>query len=279
MKKYITFFIISLVSVLMTSCVEDDVYVGPSTIGSIAFTPAAPTSTDAVVVTASITGLQAVKSAKLNYSVNKGTATAIDMTASGTTYSASIPAQADKSEVTFSITVVNAAGLTTTSDTKNYTVGDPPTDFTQLVLNELYGAAATDDGKFIELYNKSDRPIKLIGVTIQKDKELAWTGIDGETVPAHGYFVILGAKSSTPRGISTGFSAKKNVLVELFDPSGNSIDKFQRGDEGTGWGNTSLSAVTGSWSRCPDGTGKFKITDPSQGTANPATGTDDSTVK
>lgn len=263
----------------MTSCVKDDIYVGPSTISAIAFTPTAPTSDDAVAVTATITGLQSVTSAKLMYSVNNGTANTVDMSGSGSTYSATIPAQADKSEVSFTITVINAAGLTTTSDAKSYTVGDLPTDYTQLVLNELYGAAATDNAKFIELYNKGSKQIKLKGITIQKDKALAWTGIDGEVIPAHGYFVILGAKASTERGITTGFSAKKNVIVELFDPSGNKLDTFQRGDEDTGWGNTSLTAVTGSWSRCPDGTGKFKITDPTQGTANPTTGTDDATVK
>jgi hypothetical protein len=278
MKKNIIYLLVSLACVLMTSCVEDKMYEGPATISSIKFTPSAPTSNDNVVVKAKIEGLQSITSAQVVYTVNGGSSNSVNMSLSDSTYSATIPAQADKAVVVFKIVAVNSADYTATSDSKTYTVGNPAADYTKLVLNELYGAASTDDGKYIELYNNSAFAISLTGVTIQKDGALAWTGIDGESVPAKGYFVILGAKGSTLRGISTGFSAKKNVLVKLFDPSGNAIDTFQRGEEGTGWGNTSLTAVTGSWSRCPDGTGKFKITDVSQGTANPTTGTDDTTI-
>ena len=89
-----------------------------------------------------------------------------------------------------------------------------------------------DEEKFFELYNGSDFPIKLTGVTINKDEELTWTGIDGEVVPSKGFFAIIGGKKTTPRGFSSGFSAKKSVLIELFDNKGNKIDSFQRGEDG-----------------------------------------------
>ena len=147
-----------------------------------------------------------------------------------------------------------------------------------MVLNELYGAGA-DAEKFIELYNNGDTPIKLKDVTIKKDEELAWTGIEGEVVAPHSHFAIVGAKGTTPRGFSSGFSSKKNVLIELYSPEGTKLNTFQRGEKGDGWGKVSLAAVTKSWSRCPDGTGKFMQADPTQGKANPATGTEDETVK
>ena len=58
----------------------------------------------------------------------------------------------------------------------------------------------------------------------------------------------------------------------------NLLDKFQRGEEDTGWGNQSLAKVTGSWSRVPDGSGQWKITDPTCGALNATSGDDDPTV-
>ena len=75
-------------------------------------------------------------------------------------------------------------------------MGDPATDWTKLQFNEVCGAGA-DEEKFFELHNGTDFPIKLTGVTINKDEELTWTGIDGEVVPAHGVFAIIGGKGTT----------------------------------------------------------------------------------
>ena len=276
MKKILYAFM--LVSTLaLTGCVKDNVYEGPSTIDKVSIAPAAPTSIDEIVVTATVSGLQNVSSATLRYTIN-GAANTIDMQGNGKTYTATIPAKPDGTKITYAVSVTNEAGFTTVSDEKEITVGDPPVDFSKLVLNELFGAADTDEGKYIELYNKGDYPIKLKGVTINKDEGLAWTGIDGEVVPAHGYFSIVGAKNSTPRGISSGFSAKKSVLIELIDPNGNVIDKFQRGEKGDAWGNQSLTNNKKTWSRCPNGTGKFMIADGTLGQKNPDTGEADDTV-
>ena len=154
-----------------------------------------------------------------------------------------------------------------------------PTDDGGIVLNELYGAASADKDKFIELYNSSGKEVTITGYTIQKDGGLAWTAPEGTKIAAKGFLAIIGAKGSTPDGFSSGFSAKKSVLVQLFDDKGTVIDTFQRGEEGTGWGNTSLDAVSGSWSRVPDGTGKFQITaTPTPGVANSTDATVDDTV-
>ena len=273
MKKI--FFISAAVLLALTGCVKDEMFKGPSTIDKVVFSPEAPTSITPVQVTANVTGLQAVTSATLNY--NGGS---VNMTGSGTSFTATIPAMEDGAEVNFTIVVNNEAGFTTTSDKYSYKVGDPAPDWTKLRLNEVYGAGA-DEEKFFELYNSGDFPIKLNGVTINKDEELTWTGIDGEVVPAKGFFAIIGGKGTTERGFKSGFSAKKSVLIELFDTKGNKIDTFQRGDkmDSGEWG-ASLPNNNGSWSRIPDGSGKWMITDTfTPGTANSTAGKDDPDVK
>ena len=264
-----------------TGCmVKDEVYKGPTSIDKVAFEPAAPTSITPVTVTATVSGLQKVTKATLTYN-----GTDVEMTGNGTTYTGTIPAQADGTEVKFKVTVVNEAELTTVSEEYTYKVGDPATDWTKLKLNELSGAGS-DEEKYIELYNDSDFPIKLTGVTIAKDEayeqdKLAWTGNSENVIPAKGFFVLVGAKGTTPNGFATGFSPKKNVLMELFAPDGTRLDYFQRGEKGEkGWGNTSLDNNSGSWSRIPDGTGAWKKTDTlTPGAANAADGTADPDVK
>ena len=277
MKKIQLAFMLLATILLATSCVKDNVYEGPSSIDAVTMTPEAPTSFDDVVITVTVSGLQAVKTATLNYTAGTTTGS-LPMNGSGNTYSATIPAQPDGTKVTYTVVVVNEADFTTTVE-KDYTVGDKPSDFTKLVLNELFAAADTDEGKFIELYNNGDDPIKLKDVVIKKDEQEAWKGLADEVIMGHSYFTIVGAKGTTPRGLSSGFSNKKSVLIEVYDPNNNLVDKFQRGEKEDAWGNQSLSKVTGSWSRCPNGTGKFMITDAtSLGAKNPDTGTEDPTV-
>ena len=260
----------------LTGCVKDEVYKGPTNIDKVAFEPAAPTSVTPVTVTVTVSGLQAVKEATLKFG-NEAQVMTPDN--SGKMFKGTIPAMPDGTEVSFTITIVNEANFTTVSDPYTYKVGDPATDWTKLKLNEVYGAGA-DDEKFFELYNASDFTIKLTGVTINKDEGLTWTGIDGEEVPAHGFFAIVGGKGTTPRGFSSGFSAKKSVIVELFAPDGTKVDTFQRGDkdESGAWG-VKLPEITDSWQRIPDGTGNWAIASPTCGEANAASGTDDPDVK
>ena len=278
MKKIQLALMLMATMLLATSCVEDKVYEGPSKIEAVSMMPEAPTSFDDVVVTATVSGLQAVKTATLNYKAGT-TSENLPMSGNGNTWSATIPAQPDGTKVTYTVTFVNEAGYTTVSPEKEYTVGDKPSDFSKLVLNELYAAADADSEKFIELYNNGDDPIKLKDVIIKKDENEVWKGLAGEVIMGHSYFTIVGAKGTTERGISSGFSNKKSVLIELYDPNNNLVDKFQRGEKEDAWGNQSLAKVTGSWSRCPNGTGKYMITDVTTlGAKNPESGTEDPTV-
>ena len=278
MKKIQLAVLLLATMLLAASCVKDNVYEGPSSIDAIVMSPEAPTSFDDIVITATVSGLQAVKSATLNYKAGS-TAGSLPMSGSGSTWTATIPAQPDGTKVIYTVVVVNDADYTTVSPEKDFTVGDKPSDFTKLVLNELYAAADADSEKFIELYNNGDDPIKLKDVVIKKDESESWRGLAGEVIMGHSYFTIVGAKGTTERGLSSGFSNKKSVLIELYDPNNNLVDKFQRGEKEDGWGNQSLTKVTGSWSRCPNGTGKFMITDVTTlGAKNPDTGAEDPTI-
>lgn len=274
MKKIMLVLAAALFTV--TGCMVDQVYQGPTSIDKVAFDPAAPTSVTPVTVTVTVSGIQAVTTATLKFG-NEAQVMTPDN--SGKMFKGTIPAMPDGTEVSFTITIVNEANFTTVSDPYTYKVGDPATDWTKLKLNEVYGAGA-DDEKFFELYNASDFTIKLTGVTINKDEGLTWTGIDGEEVPAHGFFAIVGGKGTTPRGFSSGFSAKKSVILELFAPDGTKVDTFQRGDkdESGAWG-VKLPEITDSWQRIPDGTGNWAIASPTCGEANAASGTDDPDVK
>lgn len=275
MKKLTLF--AAILTLGFTACVEDKTYEGPASISNITYSPTTVTPDDDVTVTATITDLQSVTSAKLQYKVGNGNYTAVNMTADKSTYTGIIPKQADKAEVTFYVEAVNEAGITGKSQEMKYTVGAEPVDYTQLVLNEL-NSSGSDDEKYIELYNNSNVKIDLEGVTINKDEELTWTGKSGQTIDPQGYFVILGAKGTTPDGFNSGFSGKKSVLIELFAPDGSLLDKFQRGEKGSAWGDQTLTDVTKtatpSFSRCPNGNGEWKLAEKTQGTKNPDTGVD-----
>ncbi len=291
MKTIKLAFALIIAALAMTACVEDKVYEGPNTIEAVSIAPDAPTSFDNVVVTAKVSGLLSVTKAVLEYTID-GKNTVVEMIGDGNTYTATIPAQPDGTKVNYAVIITNEAGYTSTVE-KDYTVGDKPSDFTKLVINEVCGTGGDGD-KYLELYNNGDDPIKLKGVVIKKDEaDDVWVGEDGEVIMGHGFFVIAGAKKvlgeggsgPNPRPMTKGLSAKKNVLMEVYDPNGNLVTKFQRGDAGEeGWGNG--SAYNGmsytenkqTWSRCPNGTGLFMVAPGSKGTKNPDEGEEDLTV-
>ena len=108
---------------------------------------------------------------------------------------------------------------------------------------------------------------------------MCWTAPKGATIPGNGFFQIVGAKNTTETGFSSGFSSKKSVIIELFDADGKKLDTFQRGEKGSEWGGESLDNNKGSWSRIPDGTGKFMMTETiTLGKANAKEGKEDPKV-
>ena len=194
MKTIKLAFALIIATLAMTACVEDKVYEGPNTIEAVSIAPDAPTSFDDVVVTAKVSGLLKVTKAVMSYSVDGDFVEEVEMVGNGNTFTATIPAQEDGTKVNYTVTITNEAGFTSTVE-KDYTVGDKPSDYTKLVINEVYGAGA-DGEKYLELYNNGNDPIKLQGVVIRKDEaDDVWVGEAGEIIMGHGYFCIVGAKN------------------------------------------------------------------------------------
>lgn len=151
-------------------------------------------------------------------------------------------------------------------------VTEPPVvvDYTQLVLNEINGTAATDPEKYIELYNKGAVAINLNGVQLTYGGAVTWTGDATQDIAPDGYFVVLGTKKGTNPGsmMSEGLSAGKNIKVQLLSPEDTALQTFQRGD-GLGGSTTPTDQ---DFSRVTNGTGIFYYT-PSVGTKGTTNGT------
>ena len=160
----------------------------------------------------------------------------------------------------------------------NEVTGKDTVDYSKLVINEANAVAATDSAKFVELYNGGDKDIPLKGVYINRTDEtglveLTWSGIDGEVVPAKGFFVIQGTKNAMERSMIKGLSAKKGVKLEVFGPDDASITSVQHGILTDATAKTKIQ--TGIWARIPDGGAWKNVTNETPGKANDATGAQD----
>lgn len=262
--------------VVMASCVKDEPYYG-ITISGISYTPKAMTDVNDVTVTANIASFYDMK-ATLYYTLNEDERiNEVPMTLDEATklYTAVIPAQPNDTKVVFFVKAVSEK-MVVTSESKDYTVGAVPPDYSVLVLNELNG---TD--KFIELYNMGDMDLPLRGMYIEKDaKKIVWTANENVIAPAHGllllYSVDVCGEGDPHEGydenliFDSGLSPKKTLKIELFMPDGETRDLFTRGTD-ENWGTTITDVTPNSYSRTPDG-GEWKLTEPTPGTANPATG-------
>ncbi|MFW9795458.1 MAG: hypothetical protein ACFFE2_00360 [Candidatus Thorarchaeota archaeon] len=89
--------------------------------------PASPASTDAVTVSADIQDVSGVASAVLQYKVDGGAWNNVTMTSVGTTYSATIPSQADGVTVTYRIVAYDTVGNEAVSGEFSYNVEDVAT--------------------------------------------------------------------------------------------------------------------------------------------------------
>ena len=155
-------------------------------------------------------------------------------------------------------------GGSVTSKEGSYTVGVIPIDFTPLKLNELNG-----NDKFIEIINTGSAPINIKGIKILKDTKDVWTGPNRDLAP--GAFLLLYSEDVVVSGgaqegydselvFASGLSAKKAVRVQLNDPVGNALDDFNLV--------TVAKTAPASYSRVPDGSGKWFYTPATPGAKN-----------
>lgn len=159
-----------------------------------------------------------------------------------------------------------------------------------LVLNECCGVATP--GKFVELYNPSDKAVSLEGCKMYKGDDAAvgefvvWVGQKGMEIEAKGFLALDADGAYIPEDTNkrtplndqvyetnfmTGFSPKKSVQFRLVSAEGVELDKFARGaaDPETGfWGVKLTETLNASYSRVPDGTGEWVLAAPTKGTKN-----------
>ncbi|MCB9068570.1 MAG: lamin tail domain-containing protein [Calditrichae bacterium] len=98
---------------------------GAPVVENVAFSPAQPTASDAVTVTAEAVDTDgSIASATLNYSVNGGVTLSVTMeNTSGNTWSGEIPAQLNAALVQFSVTAIDNEGKSASNSGNFYVVG------------------------------------------------------------------------------------------------------------------------------------------------------------
>lgn len=250
--------------ILFTSCIKDQMYGGAS-IDEVKNT-VAYTANDAVTVTAKVSALVPVKEVKLVWTTNpRSQGTPVPMVEANGTWMGKIPAQPLDTEVSYYVEAATESS-SVRSNVVKYVVGATPINYSGLILSELNG-----NDKYIELANKGTEEIPLDGVYIEKDGGKNWpresVALTSVTSIKPGEFVVLYSSEKVdkiPAGwpedllFDSGLSAGKAVRVQLFDPSGKSIDDFNLKDFKT--------AAPAAYSRNKDG--KWYFAEGTPGTEN-----------
>ena len=163
--------------------------------------------------------------------------------------------------VVFSTGTIYVEGVCDGDNSKGTVKKDGPVLTGSVVINEVNG-----NGKYVELHNLTDQPVDITGWKLEKDEKLVWTASDASqcTLAAHAYLVIDFVKGSeNPKEAASGISAGKSVKVELKNAAGGCVDVFTRGSEP--WG-SAISSCSDSFGRTPDGSGPWKLIEPTPGT-------------
>ena len=225
MKKIALF---AALAFALVSCVEDKIYDGVTVSGlqnTIAYN-----EDDAVTVTANVASLVDITKVELKYKLGSAAEATAQMTSTSKgVYTGTIPGAVEGTKVTYRVAAYTA-NTSTVSTEASYTVGEVPIDYSGLILNELNG-----NDKFIELYNKGKDDIRIKGVFIAKDSNVAepvWTAPSEIIKP--GEYVLLYSEDvqadhpevAEDHIFHSGLSAKKAVRIQLLDPKGNTIDDF-----------------------------------------------------
>jgi len=101
----------------------------------------------------------------------------------------------------------------------------------KLFLNEVNGTGGVDQldaNKYVELYNSTDADISLNNFVMEYGGKETWRGRAEDVVPAKGYKLIQGTKTTYP-GMSQGLSCRNaNVNLSLLDADGNVVDYYEK---------------------------------------------------
>lgn len=257
---------------LTVSCTKDEVFNAPLFKG----VDVESAGGDALVFSAEVIDDNGIQTVEVYYKVGD----AADFTAKalvkgeGDHYSAEVSGLGSDVMVYYYYKAVNVKALETfepkdaPTTTFQYEMGG--VDYKALVLNEIWAGGPTDAEKFVELYNKSNYDLDISDVWFERDEDGEVGRVPEGTILKAGAYYILGTKNNTENpndpndpydnSISKGFSAKKSVRFIVWDPLGNEIDRFERGDmDALGGGISDLAP--GSFCRIPNGTGDWKVVD------------------
>lgn len=275
MKKILllsTLFVVFFV----TSCVKDEIFVGPASIDYVKMNPAAPASTDNAEIRAKITDLKGIASVKLFYKAMD--AVKFDSTEmllkDSSIYIGSIPAHAKDVKVQYYIKTTNTDNLTTVypkdapEKLASYTVG--ASNIITLYVNEVFSDGTKDatDPDWFEIYNASEIDVDINGYQIYDEGIKTSLGTASPKskrilsnipiIPAKGYTVI--STEYNGESVTFGLSTSGDAIY-LENSNGVLISSIDF--------NTIPLAGKKSYGHKPDGTGALTIfTTPTKAASN-----------
>ncbi len=236
--------------------------------------PAAPTPADDVTIIVKVVDENTISSVLLKWKKDGIDQTDVNITSTkvGTNYTTIIAAQAEGTEINWTIEATNSKG-TKASTSGTFTFATPAADYTKLKINEVSGVGA-DGEKFYELINTGSVDINLAGCQIYYnangatggtvptgDGDKTWEGTASQVIGtgANKLFSLVGKGVDFTKGLTAG----RILVITLKDPNGNVLDQCIRAED------TGEYAFTDkSFSRIPDGTGPYYFTIPTLNTTN-----------
>lgn len=230
-------------------------------------TPLVPALNQAVTVRAEFNSLTGISSVKLYYRFNGASFTSINMTLSGSQYTANIPASAVTGRMDYYLEAVDGAGRTARApfdapaDSYAYLLN---TDvLPNLFINEFLaynssccadnssGTAEFDD--WFEIYNAGDAPVNVAGMYVSDNKanpfkyKIPTTNPSLTTIPAKGFLVVWADEQGSQGELHASFQLSNlGEDIGIYYIDGRTINEYTFGaqSENISWGRTTNGAAT-----------------------------------
>lgn len=236
-------------------------------ISSVVRNPLVPGLNQSVTVTAQVVAGAGVSSLKLWHRFNGGTYTSVNMTASGQTYTGTLPASAVTGTREYYVEATGSNGRTSfwptnaPNETLSYILNTDP--LPNLVINEFLafntaccpdnssGAAEFDD--WIEIYNRGTTAVNLAGMYLSDNKNnpfnfrIPANNPAVTTIPAGGRLVLWADNTPAQGPLHLDFALNSlGEDVGLYYIDGRTIDEYTFGaqSENLSWGRTTDGAAT-----------------------------------
>ncbi|GAB5565631.1 MAG: hypothetical protein Wins2KO_26940 [Winogradskyella sp.] len=272
----------------------------PPSITNVSNDPSAPTSTDDVLISATITDSDGIGDVTLNWGINSGNLTnSLTMSdTGGGEYAVFIPAQVDGTTVYYEISATDsgASPLTSTTNEISYAVSDP-IPAPSLIITEIIDPNDNANARFIEIYNNglTEIDFSTTPIYISRFVNGALTATSGNTEElnsgtlAAGEYLVIAASGVnftsaygfSPDEINGGFAVNGDDPFGMYAgtyPNGTLFDVYgEIGVDGTGedWEYENSRAIRNSITDSPSTTwqsSKWTITSANVSDATPRAG-------